>query len=204
MLLCHYEGIPKSEIAEHFDFARRWINKILKKRQYCHVKEAMRLYQEAKKHYNEKVLQHTLLLNEAIHVDVVPSNEKIECAASGLKDKTVTAHFAAQIKAKNEQIRSLKLQLANLQKQNAHLKHQLNTVQEAPEPRDAGIRDDILSEMVNLRQYHINSSSKSESAFDRNVIVYATFETNFLIVNFDRDYLQKLFKSSPIQNTSRL
>ena len=152
VLLCHYDGIPKVEIAEHFVISPRWINKIIAKPELKYVKDAVALFKGAREKYREKIVRHTLLIDDSVHIDLTPRDEIAAPAVSALKDKTTNARFASQLKAKTQKIESLKLQIANLRKQNLRLRETLNEIQVSqgiavPEV----VTDGILAEMVSLQ-----------------------------------------------------
>lgn len=157
VLLCHYDGIPKAEIGEQFAITRRWINKIIAKTNLQYVQEAVEMYKEAKKHYSEKVLQHTLFVDESVHTDLTPQDELVAPVISVFRDKTIHARFASQLRAKNDKIHSLKLRIASLEKHNSRLKELVSEMQSLPAriapERSPEEESDILDEMLHLRQY---------------------------------------------------
>ena len=173
MVLCHYDGIPTSLIAENFGLTRRWVNAIIanmKKTVPC-VEAAFHTYKEIKTKLNQERIKEILMIDETItplEAEVLPTTEDLTPAARLLSAQTEAARVAANLKAKSKQIKSLTLQVGKLKYENIRLKERVAEILEERDSHEtldaeSSTREsDLIDEMVDLRNINKHARRYSE------------------------------------------
>ena len=150
--LLHLDGFSSYTIANHFGITRRWTNCIISKECTVVLKEAFRLYKEAKEQDERKQIESTFIVSASVMLNY-------------LEDKTAPARTASQISRLKREIKSLKLTNAKLRSVNDQLKSREPDVACLdPRVHMANIPT-LISEMVNQATRNKYARSYSDQMY---------------------------------------
>ena len=161
--LCHYDGIPCSNLADHLGPSRKWINEIIAriKKTRPDMEAAHHIYKEIICKQNEEQIKESLMIDDSIttfETEALLANEDL-VPTSRIMTSTEAARSAALLKAKSKKIKQLTLQIGKLKYENARLKEAVARGNDRCVCGEIGGEElitqepDLIDEMVHLRKY---------------------------------------------------